>query len=65
MHGKWASLFSQLRKIHLQDYVELRMKFERLTGESVKDVFGLAGKDDNSSIYSVKQCHMYDYMNIK
>ena len=33
----------------LEDYslVELRMEFERLTGESVKDVFGLAGKDDN------------------
>ena len=33
----------------LEDYslVELRMEFERLTGESVKDVLGLAGKDDN------------------
>ena len=33
----------------LENYslVELRMEFERLTGESVKDVLGLAGKDDN------------------
>ena len=36
--------FLSFRKIQDYSLVELRMKFERLTGESVKDVLGLAGK---------------------
>ena len=39
--------FLSFRKIQDYSLEKLRMKFKRLTRELVKDVFWLAGKDDN------------------
>ena len=42
-----ASLMTQRYMLHAYSLLELKMESQRLTGESVKDVLGLAGKDDN------------------
>lgn len=45
----------------LEDYslAELRTEFEKLKGESVKDILMLAGKEDN--IETVKNSHELHY----